>query len=70
MILILAALKNIQSLINRGIEIEENKQRMSNLTNLYIGKVDPVSLAYDNNVIARMPNRILSNYLTVMVQLW
>ena len=56
MILILAALKNIQSLINRGIEIEENKQRMSNLTNLYIGKVDPVSLAYDNILVLNKNN--------------
>lgn len=56
MILILAALKNIQMLINRGMEVDENKQRMSNLTNMYIGKVDPVSLEYDNILVLNKNN--------------
>lgn len=55
-ILILAAIKSIQKLVDQGIEVEENKQRIKTLMNTYIGNVDPVSLEYDNILVLNRNN--------------
>ena len=56
MILILAALRNIQSFIEADIEKEDNQARIDNLVGLYIGKIDPVSLDYDNILVLNRNN--------------
>lgn len=55
-IIILAAIKAIQKLIDKGVEVEENKQRVKTLQDTYIGNVDPVSLEYDNILVLNRNN--------------
>lgn len=43
-LLILAILKNIQTLIQKGVEAENNQRRLEQLRNSYIGFLDPVTL--------------------------
>lgn len=67
MILILSAMKCIQMLIEQGCEMEDNQKRLDNLTNTYIGKVDPVSLDYDNIlVLNRNNNSYYKDYIVKM----
>ena len=47
-LLILAAIKCIKKLVDQEIEVEKNQQRIDTLTNTYVGKIDPVTLEYDN----------------------
>lgn len=47
-LLILAAIKNIQRLVERGVDSDDNLRRIENLKNTYVGKEDPVTLQYDN----------------------
>lgn len=54
--IILAAIKSIQGLIDKGIEVEENEQRIKTLKDTYIGNVDPVSLEYDNILVLNRNN--------------
>lgn len=54
--IILAAIKSIQGLIDKGIEVEENEQRVKTLKDTYIGNVDPVSLEYDNILVLNRNN--------------
>ncbi len=58
-IIILAAIKAIQKLIDDGLEVDDNKRRLETLKNTYIGSIDPVSLEYDNVLIL---NRNNNNY--------
>lgn len=55
-ILILAAIKSIQKLVDKGIEVEENNRRIKTLMDTYIGNVDPVSLEYDNILVLNRNN--------------
>lgn len=55
-IIILAAIKSIQKLIEKGEEVTENEQRIKTLKNTYIGNVDPVSLEYDNILVLNRNN--------------
>ena len=57
--IILAAIKSIQKLIDKGVEVEENERRVSTLKDTYIGNVDPVTLEYDNILVL---NRNNDNY--------
>ena len=57
--IILAAIKSIQKLIDRGIDVAENEKRVKTLKDTYIGNVDPVSLEYDNILVL---NRNNDNY--------
>lgn len=57
--IILAAIKAIQKLIDKGCEVEENRQRIATLKDTYIGNIDPVSLEYDNILVL---NRNNDNY--------
>lgn len=47
-LLILAAIKNIQKLINQGQEVEDNMRRIDTLKKTYIGNENPVTLEYDS----------------------
>lgn len=57
--IILAAIKSIQKLIERGIDVAENEKRVKTLKDTYVGNVDPVSLEYDNILVL---NRNNDNY--------
>ena len=54
--IILAAIKSIQKLIDMGVEVEENQQRVKTLKDTYIGNVDPVTLEYDNILVLNRNN--------------
>ena len=54
--IILAAIKSIQKLIEKGEEVEENEQRVKTLKDTYIGHIDPVSLEYDNILVLNRNN--------------
>ena len=47
-LLILAAIKNIERLMDSGIDPEDNRRRIETLKGFYLGKEDPVTLEYDN----------------------
>lgn len=47
-LLILAAIKNVERLAQKGIEPEDNRRRIETLKGIYLGKEDPVTLEYDN----------------------
>ncbi len=49
-IIALAIIKNIQVLVDNGIEVEENKERIKDLIATYIGKKDAVSRHYSNKL--------------------
>lgn len=64
MIIILAAMKNIEDFVRRGIEKEDNEKRLASIAALYIGKEDPVSLDYDNIlVLNRHNNQYYKDYI-------
>ncbi len=55
-ILILAAIKSIQKLVDQEIEVDENERRIKTLKDTYIGNVDPVTLEYDNILVLNRNN--------------
>lgn len=55
-IVILAAIKAIQKLVDKGEEVEDNQKRIDALKATYIGNMDPVSLEYDNILILNRNN--------------
>ncbi len=55
-LIILAAIKSIQKLMDNGIETEDNKKRIEALKRTYIGNMDPVSLEYDNILVLNRNN--------------
>lgn len=55
-LIILAAIKSIQKLMDNGIETEDNKKRIEALKQTYIGNMDPVSLEYDNVLVLNRNN--------------
>lgn len=55
-ILILASIKCIKKLIERGQDVDDNQRRMDSLLLSYIGKADPVTLEYDNVLILNRNN--------------
>lgn len=66
-ILILAALKCIKKLMLAGIDEEDNRKRLDNLMQVYIGKIDPVTLVYDNVlVLNRNNNSYFCDYIVKM----
>ncbi|MBO5838376.1 MAG: DUF262 domain-containing protein, partial [Bacteroidales bacterium] len=58
-IIILTTIKAIQKLIDKGIDVNNNTQRLQTLKDTYIGNIDPISLEYDNILIL---NRNNNNY--------
>lgn len=55
-LIILAVIKNIERLMQNGIEPEDNKRRIDNLKGIYLGKEDPVTLDYDNLLVLNRNN--------------
>lgn len=49
-LVVLAAMKNIQSLTNKGDGADENKERLRVLTERYIGSKNPISLKVDSKL--------------------
>lgn len=69
-IIILATIKAIQKLINKGIDVDNNTQRLQTLKDTYIGNIDPVSLEYDNILILnRNNNNYYKNYIVKLGEL-
>lgn len=54
--IILAAIKAIQKFVDKGIDLEENTERIKILKNIYIGNTDPVSLECDNILVLNRNN--------------
>lgn len=55
-LIILAAIKSIQKLIENGSDADDNKQRIKTLMDTYIGNIDPISLEYDNILVLNRNN--------------
>ncbi|SFH51550.1 DUF262 domain-containing protein [Pedobacter insulae] len=55
-ILALAVIKNIQDLIDSGIDPDDNKERISELRRGYLGQKDPGSLLYSSKLILNENN--------------
>lgn len=55
-LIILAAIKSIQKLANKGLEVDDNKKRIETLMSTYVGNIDPISLEYDNILILNRNN--------------
>lgn len=55
-ILILAAIKCIKKFVEKGVDVDDNQQRVDNLLQTYIGKKDAVTLVYDNVLVLNRNN--------------
>lgn len=55
-LLIIAAIKAIKMLADKGIDKENNLRRVDNLLHTYVGNEDPVTLEYDNILILNRNN--------------
>ena len=55
-ILILAAIKSIKTFVENGVDAKDNQLRVDNLTQMYIGKMDSVTLVYDNVLVLNRNN--------------
>ena len=55
-LIILSAIKSIQKLVNKGLEVDDNKKRIETLMSTYVGNIDPISLEYDNILILNRNN--------------
>lgn len=55
-IIILAAIKCIQGLVEKGVDASENEQRVKTLKDTYVGNIDPVTLEYDNLLVLNRNN--------------
>lgn len=55
-LIILSAIKSIQKLANKGLEVDDNKKRIETLMSTYVGNIDPISLEYDNILILNRNN--------------
>ncbi len=49
-LIVLATIKQLQNLIEKGIEVEQNKERVSLLQKKFIGDKDPGSLTYSSKL--------------------
>lgn len=66
-LIILSAIKSIQKLANKGLEVDDNKKRIETLMSTYVGNIDPISLEYDNILILNRNNN--SYYKDYIVKL-
>lgn len=55
-LIILSAIKSIQKLADKGLEVDDNKKRIETLMSTYVGNIDPISLEYDNILILNRNN--------------
>jgi hypothetical protein len=62
-LVVLAAMKNIQLLIDKSEDLEENKERLRLLTERYIGSKNPISLKVDSKLSLNRNNS--SNFKTI-----
>jgi len=63
-LIVLAALKNIQRLIDTGNDTEANTRRKNQLQQTYVGYLDPVTLvAHPKLILNRNNNNYFQNYL-------
>jgi hypothetical protein len=63
-IIVLAVLKNLQRLIERGSDADDNRQRVQQIQQTYIGYLDPVTLvAHPKLTLNRNNNHYFQNYL-------
>lgn len=63
-LIVLAILKNIQRLIDNGIDADRNKQRLEQIRQTYIGYLDPVTLISRSKLtLNRNNNDYFQNYL-------
>ena len=70
LLLIYAAIKCVEKLISKGIDVEDNKRRCESLKSLYIGKEDPVTLDYDNLLtLNRNNNSYFCDYILKLGEL-
>lgn len=66
-ILILATLKCLQNLIDKGVDSEKNRQRKEALQNSYVGYVDPVTLISNNKLkLNRNSDTYYKQYLILL----
>lgn len=69
-LMILAALGQLQDLVEAGLDAENNRRRQEQLRNSYIGYVDPVSLvARSKLALNRHNNRFYQTYLVPLERL-
>lgn len=69
-ILVLAVLKNLQELIESGVDAENNRLRLEQLRNSYIGYLDPVTLIPRSKLsLNRNNDAFYQNYLVPMARL-
>lgn len=63
-LIVLAVLKNIQRLVDAGIDADANRRRMDQIRQTYVGYLDPVSLiARPKLTLNRNNNRYFQDYL-------
>lgn len=55
-LLILAAIKRVKELAEKGVDKDENEERYKEMMNTYIGYKDTVTLEYDNKLILNRNN--------------
>lgn len=69
-IIILAVLRNLQKLVDNNVEAEQNKTRLEQIRNNYIGYLDPVSLVSQSKLtLNRNNNDYYQNYLITLSDL-
>ena len=69
-ILVLAGLRNLDMLVEKGSNVEQNKKRMEQLRNSYIGYLDPVSLATRSKLsLNRNNDRYFQEYMVPLQHL-
>jgi Protein of unknown function DUF262/Protein of unknown function (DUF1524) len=63
-LIVLAVLKNIQRLVDEGKNPDQNKQRLEQIRNTYVGYLDPVTLITRSKLtLNRNNNQYFQNYL-------
>src|SRR5262245_49759245 len=69
-ILVLAVLKNLQALVDSGVEADNNRRRIEQLRQSYIGFLDPVSLVSQSKLtLNRNNDAYYQNYLVPLERL-
>ncbi|MDR3210506.1 MAG: DUF262 domain-containing protein, partial [Planctomycetota bacterium] len=69
-LMILAVLKHLEALVEKGLDKENNHKRKEQLQNSYIGYIDPVSLnAKAKLELNRHNNRFYQHYLVPLAEL-
>lgn len=69
-LLVLAVLKHLERLIEKGQSAEENKQRVEELRRTYVGSIDPVTLSTKSKLaLNRNNNDYFQQYLVPLARL-